>query len=231
MWNVITSFASPPSFSICGQIALNASAECKTCGASWTLVKRHDKTPSFFFLPTGHMQYMPDTESLPQLDLNLPEAAQKRPATYFFLKQNPLKMDLRLLSMKSDLGWPDVSCSVWRHISHCHCGPLWLALWFYLGINNCCRQAAVIAAWWSACVEEVGDVEWPLGCAGTKLREWLKNTMCTPTELVIGTQTVKTSRPALKYEGATSEMSAAKKEFSRGDLFHNTTRLKGQVRF
>lgn len=59
------------------------------------------------------MQYMPDTESLPQLDLNLPEAAQKSPATlFFFLKQNPLKMDLRLLSMKSDLGWPDVSRSV-----------------------------------------------------------------------------------------------------------------------
>lgn len=74
------------------------------------------------------------------------------PATYFFFfffwKQNPLKMDLRLLSMKSDLGWPGVSRSVWRHISHCHCGPLWLALWFYLGINNCCRQAD----WWSVCV-------------------------------------------------------------------------------
>lgn len=147
---------------------------------------------------------------------------------FFFLKQNPLKMDLHLLSMKSDAGWPDVSRSVWRHISHCHCGPLWLALWFYLRINNCCRQAD----WWSAgvCVCR-GGVEWPLGCAGTKLCEWLKKTMCTPTELVIGTQTVKTSRPALKYERATSETSAAKKEFSRG-IYSITPRVsKGRFAF
>lgn len=77
--NVITSFAFPLSFSICGQIALNASA----IRAVPPELSSKDMT-RLPVLPTGHMQYTPDTESLPQLDLNLPEAAQKSPSTFFF---------------------------------------------------------------------------------------------------------------------------------------------------